>query len=179
VEPDAAALDSTGWVSIGRLYRVRGLRGELTGELDSQEPGREEKLKEVTLEGNGRRGVFKIEEIWRHQGRLVFKFEGINSISDAEVWENAAILVRAEEVARPGEGEFSHADLIGAGVVRITGEPVGVVKDIEEYGGPPLLKVKSVDGREILIPFARSICKEIDAEAKVIRVELPEGLLEL
>ena len=34
------------------------------------------------------------------------------------------------------------------------------------------------DGREILIPFARSICKVIDVASKTIRVELPEGLLE-
>ena len=179
MEQDAAALDSTGWVSIGRLHRARGNRGELAGELDSSDPDREEKLKEVTLDGNGRRGIFQVEEIWRHQGRPVFKFAGIDSISDAEAWENAGILVRTEEVARPKEGEFSHADLIGASVVRLTGEPVGVVKDIQEYGGPPLLHVEAADGREILIPFARSICREIDARAKVIRVELPDGLLEL
>jgi 16S rRNA processing protein RimM len=171
--------DGERWVSIGRLYRVRGLRGELTGELDSREPGREEKLKEVALEGNGRRGIFKVEEIWRHQGRPVFKFEGIDSMSDAEPWQNVEVQVREHELEAPGEGEFSHAALIGSSVTRLTGEPVGIVTDIEEYGGPPLLKVEAADGREILIPFARSICREIDARAKVVRVELPEGLLDL
>ena len=58
-------------------------------------------------------------------------------------------------------------------------KPIGVVTGVEEYGGPPLLQVEAADGREILIPFARSICREIDVAAKIIRVELPEGLLEL
>ncbi len=60
-----------------------------------------------------------------------------------------------------------------------SGAPVGVVKGVEEYGGPPLLRVEAADGREILVPFARSICREIDVAAKTIRVELPEGLREL
>ncbi len=55
---------------------------------------------------------------------------------------------------------------------------MGVVSGVEDYGGPPLLKVEAADGREILVPFARAICREIDVAAKIIRVELPEGLLD-
>jgi ribosomal 30S subunit maturation factor RimM len=39
--------------------------------------------------------------------------------------------------------------------------------------------VEAEDGREILIPFTRSICKVIDVAEKIIRVEAPEGLLDL
>jgi len=83
-------------------------------------------------------------------------------------------------LAKPGEGEYSHAELVGSQVVALhTGVKIGCVKGIQEYGGPPLLEVETGDGREILIPFAKTICKEIDAAKKVIGVELPEGLLEL
>ena len=164
------------WVAIGRLWRTRGNRGELLGELDSSEPDREQKLKEVALEKNGRRQVLHVEETWRHDGRPVFKFVGIDSINDAEPWEGAEMLVPLSEVEPPEEGAFSYADLVGCKVVG--DEVVGVVTEIEEYGGAPLLKLEAADGREILIPFARSICKVIDVASKTIRVELPEGLLE-
>lgn len=164
------------WVAIGRLWRTRGNRGELLGELDSTEPDREKRLKEVALEVDGRRRVMRVEEVWRHGGRPVFKFEGIDSISDAEEWEGAEMLVPASEVEPPEEGAYSHAELVGC---RVVGDAVvGVVTEVEEYGGAPLLKLEAADGREILIPFARSICKQIDVAAKTIRVELPEGLLE-
>jgi len=167
---------SEAWVAIGRLWRTRGNRGELLGELDSSEPGREEKLKDVALEIDGRRQVLRVEETWRHDGRPVFKFQGIDSISYAEKWEGAEMLVTASEVERPEAGAFSYADLVGCKVV---GDAVvGVVTEVEEYGGAPLLKLEAAGGREILIPFARSICKEIDVASKTIRVELPEGLLE-
>jgi 16S rRNA processing protein RimM len=164
------------WVAIGRLWRTRGNRGELLGELDSSDADREQKLHEVALEVDGRRQVMRVEETWRHDGRPVFKFEGIDSISDAEKWEGAEMLVPASEVEPPEEGAFSYADLVGCKVV---GDAViGVVTEVEAYGGAPLLKLEAADGREILIPFARSICKVIDVASKTIRVELPEGLLE-
>jgi 16S rRNA processing protein RimM len=162
---------------VGRLIRVRGNRGELLGEIYSSQPGRAEKLKEVVLESEGRRRPAEIERVWHHDGRPVFKFVGVDSISDAEVWAGADILVPESERAQPEAGEYSHADLVGCSVV--TDRRIGVVKSVEEYGGPPLLKIEALDGREILVPFAHSICREIDVGAKVIRVVLPEGLLDL
>jgi 16S rRNA processing protein RimM len=164
------------WVAIGRLWRTRGNRGELLGELDSRDPDREQKLKEVALEMDGQRQAMRVEEVWRHDGRPVFKFAGVDSISEAEKWEGAELLVPASEVEPPEEGAYSYAELVGC---RVVGDrELGVVMEVEEYGGAPLLKVEAGDGREILIPFARSICTEIDVASKTIRVELPEGLLE-
>ena len=163
------------WVAIGRLWRARGNRGELLGELDSSDPSREEKLQEVALALEGQRRVMQVEEVWRHDGRPVFKFVGVDSISEAEKLEGAEILVPPGEVAVPEEGAYSYAELVGC---RVEGESfAGVVKGIEEFGGPPLLQVEA-GGREILIPFAREICREIDVSAKIIRVRLPDGLLE-
>ncbi len=163
------------WVAIGRLWRARGNRGELLGELDSSEPGREEKLKVVALEVGGERRRMEVEEVWRHDGRPVFKFAGVDSISDAEKFEHAEILVSPEDVASPEEGSYSYAELVGC---RVEGSSfAGTVRGVEEYGGPPLLNVES-DGRQVLIPFARAICKEIDVRNRIIRVELPDGLLE-
>ena len=167
---------SQDWVAIGRLWRSRGNRGELLGELDSSDQDREQKLREVALEVDGRRQVMQVEETWRHDGRPVFKFAGIDSISDAEKWEGAEMLVPRSEVEPPEEGAYSYADLVGC---KVLGDAeVGVVTEVEVFGGAPLLKLAAADGREILIPFARSICKVIDVASKTIRVELPEGLLE-
>jgi 16S rRNA processing protein RimM len=169
------------WVAIGRLWKVRGRRGELLGALDSTELGREDRLREVALEVGGQRRLMQIEEVWRHDGRPVFKFAGIDSIDDAEPLEGAGILVAPQDVAAPEPGAYSYAELVGCRVANAGPDRVvfsGVVQGIEEYGGPPLLQVKAEDGREILIPFVRAICKEIDVEAKIIRVDLPEGLLE-
>ncbi len=169
---------SENFVAIGRLTKTRGRRGELLAEFDSADPERLQRLRNVVLSLGARRESFPIEEIWDHSGRLVVKLEGIDSIDDAEPWERAEILVPREEVAPPEEGAFSHQDLVGCKVEQ-AGVEIGVIQGVEEYGGTPLLQVEAADGREILIPFAKAICKEIDVAAKRIRVELPEGLLDL
>jgi 16S rRNA processing protein RimM len=165
-------------VAVGRLFRVRGNRGELTGEIYSSQPGRAEKLKHVLLElENGKTRPSKVEEIWWHDGRPVFKFEGIDSISDAEPWAGADVMVEDSERELPEEGAFSHADLIGCVLWNRT-ERAGVVRAVEDFGGGPLLDVTLDDGREVLVPFSQAICKEIDVVSKNIRAEVPEGLLD-
>ncbi len=121
-----------------------------------------------------------MERVWHHDGRLVLKFAGIDSISEAEAWEGADLSVQETERVQPGEGEYLHIDLVGCSLVdEASGQTLGVVRGIEDYGGSPLLQVEAAAGREILVPFARSICREIDVVGKVIRVQLPEGLAEL
>ncbi len=157
------------------MFRARGNRGELLSEIYSSRPGRAEELKEVTLEVDGRRRNAMVERVWFHDGRTILKFAGIDSISQAEEWAGADILVPETERVEAAEGEFFHADLIGCQEVGVG--PVGVVKAVEDYGAAPLLNVETPDGREVLIPFVRSICREIDVAGKTIRVELPEGLV--
>ena len=164
-------------VAVGKLFRTRGIRGELLAQIYSLKPGRADELKAVTLDLDGRRREAVVERVWVHDGRTVFKFAGIDSIDQAEEWAGADLLVPEAERVRAEEGEFFYVDLIGCTVVGL--EPIGVVTAVEEFGGPPLLKVETPAGRQILIPFALSICREIDVKAKTIRVELPAGLLEL
>lgn len=122
----------------------------------------------------------EVERVWMHGGRLIFKFVGVDSISDAEKLEGFEVTIPAEERAELPAGEFYHSDLVGCEVVDlISRRSFGVVTGWQEHGGPALLVVQSAEGKEILIPFARAICKEIDPAARRIGVELPEGLDEL
>lgn len=123
---------------------------------------------------------YQIERIWRHEDRLIFKFAGVDSISDAEKLAGCDVTIPGEERPPAPEDEYYHSDLIGCRVVELgSGRVLGEVEDWQEYGGPPLLQVKTQGGREILIPFAKAICREIDVAGRRIGVELPEGLDDL
>ncbi len=74
-------------------------------------------------------------------------------------------------------GEYFHSDIIGCEIRdRLTDRSIGVVTDFEEYGGPPLLEI---DKGRLMIPFVSAICVDIQPAAKLIRVDLPEGLEDL
>jgi len=171
------------WITLARLVRPRGNRGELVAEPLSSRPERYSGLREVTLfasggpEGESR--SMTVESVWWHQGRLVVKFSGIDSISDAEKLRGAAVCVPASERGEASPGEYFQDDLVGCDVVeRSTGASLGVVAGWREFGGPPLLVVGGGDD-ELLIPFAASICVAIEPERRRILVDLPEGLRDL
>jgi 16S rRNA processing protein RimM len=164
-------------VAVGRIFRERGRIGELTAEIYSSQTGRAEKLKDVVLSLAGLKRPVQVERLWYHNGRPVFKFVGIDSISDAEIWRGADLLAPESERARPEPGEYSHADLIGCEIW--APEPLGIVRGIDDYGGQTLLRIEKSGGGEMLVPFAKAICREIDVARKVIRAELPEGLADL
>lgn len=138
-------------------------------------------LREVVLAGPG--DVVRpaeIESVWEHRGLLIFKFRGVDSISEAEELAGAEVRVPRAERAPLPEGEYYQSDLVGCEVIeRATGERLGRVTGWQECGGPALLEVQAGEEEPLLIPFARAICAEIDLEARRIGVDLPEGLKEL
>ncbi len=171
------------WITLARLVRPRGNRGELIAEPMSNRRERFAALGNVTVfpagrpEGESQAHV--VESSWWHGERLVLKFRGIDSITGAEALRGAAVCVPASERANLPDGEYYLDDLIGLQVVdRRTGAELGRVTGWQESGGPPLMVVGGPEG-EFLIPFAASICVAIEPEARRIEVDLPEGLREL
>jgi len=162
------------WVTVALLGKPRGNRGEITALAFSSRPERYGELRRVYLFGNGESA--EVESTWFHGAVLVFKFRGVDTISDAERLTGCEVRVPAAERIALDPGEFFESELVGCEIVdRPTGQTLGRVSAWQDGGGSGLLVV---DGAW-LIPFARSICVEIDPAAKRIAVELPEGLKEL
>jgi 16S rRNA processing protein RimM len=155
------------------LTRTRGHRGELVAIPLSSQAERFYDLRRVFLFGDGTPA--EVESVWNHQGRWVFKFRGIDTLSDAERLTGTEIRVPAAERAQLSPGEYYHSDLIGCEVVERDGRSIGRVVDFQEAGGSGLLELES----GLLIPFAKSICVEINPGERRIVVNLPEGLREL
>ncbi len=134
-------------------------------------------LQTVTVAGR----QLEVENAWWHQDRLVLKFRGIDTISDAEPLAGADVEIAPEERTGLGDDEYFLADLVGCTVVDAqNGTNVGVVEGWQETGGPVLLEVGRPGSDEpMLVPFARAICTGIDIPAKRIVVSLPEGLADL
>jgi 16S rRNA processing protein RimM len=165
-------------VAIARLARTRGLRGELVADVLTDFPERFDDLKNVTaILPDGKRQQLKIENFWFQKNRVILKFESFNSIELAETLINAEICVPESEAVELEEDEFYDWQLEGCKVETLEGEPIGTVKEVMRTGGTENLVVTG-ETKDYLIPFAETICTEVDVEQKLIRVDLPEGLLE-
>lgn len=163
-------MNSSDWVSIAVLGRTRGIRGELTATALSDKPDRYSLLRSVRV-GTA---SLEVEKVWFHDGTLIFKFAGIDSINAAEPLRGAEVQVPLAERVALDEGEFFHSDLVGCELRdRATGQPLGKVTGVQEYGGPVLLEI---DGGRMLVPFVKAICTNIRPAEGFIEADLPEGL---
>lgn len=165
-------------VAIAKVVKPRGLRGEAVADVLTDFPERFEGLGEVVAVGpDGGRRVLKIEDAWFQKGRVIFKFDGVDSVEAAEELRNTEICVPESEAVDLESDEYYDWQLEGCTVVTPEGVEIGTVKGLMRPGGTELLVVEG-QGREFLIPFAESICTEVDIGNKKITADPPEGLLE-
>jgi len=165
-------------VTVAKIIRARGLKGEAVADLLTDFPERFEGLVDVSaVLPAGERRDLKIEGFWFQKGRIVLKFEGVDSIEVAEELRDAEICVEQSEAVELEEGEFFDWELEGCTVETVEGVRIGKVRELMRTGGTEILVVEDGE-KEFLIPFAEAICVEVNTEAKLIRVDPPEGLLE-
>jgi len=181
-------------VTLARILRPHGRRGEVAAEILTDFPERLTKLKKTLLWNEQRNSLrdAEIRSCWLSKsrgGQAIFHFEGSNSISDAEKLVGLEVQVAlVERVVLPA-GSYYVTDLIGCEVFEIRGDApsggakkLGTVRDVQFTGqdvhGTPNLVIDLARG-ELLIPLAVEICRRIDVSARRIEVTLPEGLLEL
>jgi 16S rRNA processing protein RimM len=165
-------------VTLARIVRPRGRRGEVAAEILTDFPERLTRLAAVWLwDGSGAPRRVRVRACRLHRRQALFHFEGSNSIDDAEKLRGVQVQIPLAERLPLPKGTYYVTDLIGCEVWE--GESrTGVVRDVAFTGGTPLLEVETPRG-ELLIPLAEEICRVIDVAARRIEVAMPEGLRDL
>ncbi len=186
--------DNAAFITIARVAKVQGRVGEVAAELHTDFPERFEQRRTLYAwtAGISERRELHLEEFWPHKGGMVFKFEGVDSIEEAETLIGSEIQIPARERAELEQGACYVSELLGCLVVEVSGAPrdIGTVVDVNFGAGTaPLLIVQSeitvagtrhtAGGKEFMIPFVESFIKKLDVKGKRIEMKLPEGLLEL
>ena len=167
-------------ILVARIVKTRGLRGEVVADLLTDFPDRFANLKAlIGISNSGDKRSLQIEEQWFHGDRLVLKFAGFDSIDEAKELVGYDLgLPETDRVELPAD-TFYEWELTGSLVETIDGRPIGKVSGVMHTGGVEMLRVVDETGRDRLIPMASDIVVEIDKEQKLIRIDPPEGLLEL
>lgn len=165
-------------VTIAKTVKTRGLRGELVADLLTDFPERFDNLTRVfAVCGKNKTSELELEKFWFQKDRVVLKFKDIDSIEAAENWRNCDICIPETEAVELETDEFFDWELEGCEVETVEGEKIGKVQELMRTGGTEILVVKGAE-KEYLIPFAETICVEVDVENKLIRVDVPDGLLD-
>ena len=180
--------DTSGeFITLARVVKTQGRRGEVAAETHSDIPERfVVGLKLFALARNrddkqDARRELEVEDLWPHKGLIVLKFAGIDSMSDAELLIGSELQVPLAERAKLEQGWTYVSDLIGCTVFD-HGREIGRIADVQFGAGEaPLLIVVMADGagRKFDVPFAEAYLEGVDIARRQVRMNLPEGMLEV
>jgi len=162
-------------VTVGRIGKPHGIRGEVTIEVRTDEPELRFAPGTTLRRENGSDLI--VSSFHWHSGRLLLKFLGIDTRNDAEELRNSILIVDRPDAEVPTQsGEYYDSNLKGCEVQTLSGEEVGIVTEVLHLPSQEMLVVVK-DSAEFLIPFVESIVPTIDIDKKLIVIDPPEGLL--
>ena len=160
-------------VLLGLVTRSRGLRGEMM--LDRAVEGPYPNGLPVQIGSS----EYVLERLQAHQGRSLIKVSGIGTVELADAQRDREVTVARGDVLT-GPGEYLLQDLLGCDVVDDAAANVyGIVSGWQSNGAQILLEVDSGDAEPVLVPLVPAICLAVLPNERLIRVKLPDGLVDL
>ena len=160
----------------GVVIGVHGLRGDLKVRPLSGDSTSLDSVKEISLRGTTKTSLHKVQKAARHKGNLLIRLEGVTSVERAEEFIGCDVLISHDDLGELPEDEFYWFQLEG---LRVDDRQLGDLGKIVEIFTTPahdILVVRGTRG-EILIPVVDAFILKIDEEAKVMHVDLPDGLV--
>lgn len=179
--PDCAA--------VGRIRRPHGVRGELLLEALTDEPGAifapGRRVYQGTPDGalwldprTRQPRALEVKALRSTNGGWLLTLVEIADRTEAEKWNGRCLLLPVEELDEPDDGEVFQHELIGMQLVDAeSAAPIGEVVEFYELPQGLLLEFRTPRGLASL-PFVDEFVEDVDREARVIHVRLPDGLLE-
>jgi 16S rRNA processing protein RimM len=172
---------SSDFITLARVVKTQGRRGEVASELLSAVPDRFPvgmKLLALPKEPQAVRREVEVEDFWPHKDLLVLKFTGVDSISDAEALVGCELQVLRSQRSELEAGWNYVSDLVGCAVFD-RGREIGRIEDVQFGAGEAPLLIVNDGAKLVEIPFAEAYLDSANVKAKQVRMELPEGLLEV
>ena len=160
---------------IGRLGKTHGVKGEVSLQFDDDIFDRVD-ADYLVLELDGILVPFFIEEYrFRSDTVALIKFEDVDTQQRANELTGCDVYF-PRALAADDEGEVSLSLLVGFDLVEANGgTTIGRIDAIDDTTANLLFELE--DGR--LIPANDDLIRDIDTKRKTIKMEIPEGLLEL
>ena len=161
------------WISVGRITRSHGLKGELKflpSDQDNVVVKREQRVRlgEAQL---------KIESVRGAKPPFIIKFDGINSIEATKNLTGKELRVARADFEPLPEGEYYRFEIEGLKAFDDTGKYYGIVEVVIATGSNDVFAVRG-EGKEWLIPMIDSVVQTIDLEKGKLIFHCVEGLFE-
>lgn len=163
---------------IGYIVKTHGLKGEVGIHMDVDNPAEYADMEGVLIEKNGELIPFFIEKIRINIDKAIVKFEGINTIEEAEPLVKKTLYLSLDQLDELSDDQFYYHEIMGYRIVDDIKGPLGIIKTIYNQPHQDLISMEYLS-KEVLIPISHEHVLKANHEKKELYVSLPDGLLEV
>jgi 16S rRNA processing protein RimM len=165
-------------ILLGKITKVHGYEGAVTIRLERNLSENIPGMESVFIETDGRPVPFFIDYTEQPDPlTLRLKFSDYKSTEKVREFVGCRVyLTGPAQLLTPAQDPNS---LNGYDVFSEEDISIGIIAGIIENPGQLLLNIKSVSGKEILLPFHEDLINSIDPEKKIIRMIIPDGIADI
>lgn len=172
------------YLAVGTIRKPHGIKGELFVRLETDQPdavfrpGRTLWIGDAATDRPAGE-VLTVERARPFKDGILLKPVGHDGRTEAaEQLRGRSLLIPESEAEPLGVDEIFYHQLIGMSVVA-GDETVGTIRDVFEAPAGDLIVIEREGRGELVVPFVRSLVRDIRPEDGVIEIDPPEGLLDL
>jgi 16S rRNA processing protein RimM len=165
------------YIQTGEIVSVHGIKGEVKVYPWADYPEFLEEFDCFFIQANKMHyKAYYAEEVRCHKNMVLIKFEGIDTVEQARELIGKVICLDRDEIELE-EGTYFIEDLMGCTVVNdATGEELGTVKSVDNFGASDVYTIVNAQGKEFMFPAVDEFLVSTDIDKKEIRINIIEGM---
>ena len=163
---------------LGKITRRHGLAGNVILKLDTDQPELYNKLESIFVEINGLLVPFFIDRTsWSKNDALNIAFKNSSETLVDQSLGKSVYLPLATLPKLSGK-QFYYHEIIGFDILDENDHECGVIRSVNDQTAQNYF-VTNLDGKEVVIPIIKDWILEVNREERFIKMQLPEGLIDV
>ena len=164
---------------LGKITKKFSFRGEVIIFLDTDSPKFYYNIKKIFININHVLTPFDITSVKPNKtNRIRVKINGIDTENDTEKLINKEIYLPLVSLPKTDENSFYYHEIIGYTVLGKDNKKVGNISGVNDQSPQHLFQINA-SGKKTLIPINDKLIIKIDKKNKIIKMDLPDGILDI
>lgn len=163
---------------LGNITRTHGLKGNVVLKLDTDQPEMYDRLDSIFVEVNGLLVPFFVDkQQWQKSDTKILSFKNSSEALVNQSIGKSVYLPLSTLPPLSGK-KFYYHEVIGFEIREEDGKSCGNIVSINDQTAQNYF-ILDLAGKEIIIPIIRDWILEVNREDKYIKMQLPEGLMDV
>lgn len=163
---------------LGYNGKTVGNIGEVYLHMDTDQPEYYQKMTQLFVDIKGTLVPYFVEHIKIRGLKASVKYKDIDSKEVAELLQGSKVFLPLDFLPKLKGNQFYFHEVIGFSVEDHLHGNIGIIEQIVDHSVQAIFAIKNED-IEILIPITDEIIKNVDRKNKLIKIEAPDGLIEI